>query len=259
MNRKNFSISIVSHGHKRFIVPLLQDLAALGRRDCELILTLNLQEDLGVDYDALPFPVVLIRNPTPKTFAENHNAAFVASQGEHFVVLNPDIRIVSDPFDAMLALLRKYPKSVCAPLIVNRHGGVEDSARNFPTPIFLVKKLIDKLFKLRLASDFVLAENDVSMPDWVAGMFIVVPRTIYGSLGGLDEHYRMYYEDVDFCARARLAGYQVMVDGHVKVIHEAQRASHRNLRYLRWHLGSALRFFTSSVFLKIQLTRLRGT
>lgn len=254
-----FSLSIVSHRHKKFVIALLEDLASLGRSDFEVILTLNLSEDLGVDCTALPFPVLLIYNDSPKRFAENHNAAFAQSHGEYFVVMNPDIRFATDPFDVLLAQLQQYPNSLCAPMIVNEHGTPEDSARNFPTPLLLVRKFLHKAFKLCPVKDFLPRENDISLPDWIAGMFIVVPRQIYQTLGGLDERYRMYYEDVDFCARARLAGYQVMVNGHVKVIHEAQRDSHRNLRYLSWHMRSALRFFTSKPFLKTQLARWLGT
>jgi hypothetical protein len=259
MTHRNFSVSIVSHGHKEFVLPLLNDLATLGRSDFDVILTLNIVEYLEIDCGNLPFPVTLIKNRFPKGFAANHNTAFATSHGDYFVILNPDIRMVGDPFNALLTLLQQNPNSICAPIVVNRNGGLEDSARNFPTPAFLVKKFLSKTLKAPRPRDFVAEENSVSMPDWIAGMFIVVPRDVYQNLHGLDERYRMYYEDVDFCARARLAGYKVLVNGHVKAIHEAQRESHRNLRYLAWHLRSALRFFTSKAFLKIQLHRLLGS
>lgn len=256
MTCKNFSLSIVSHGHKRFIPLLFDDLIGLNRTDFEVILTLNLPEEFEVEFHNLPFPVTLIHNQAPKSFAANHNAAFARSCGEYFVILNPDIRMATDPFGSLFAQLRRNPDSVCAPLVTNDDGVLEDSARNFPTPFFLVRKFFGKVLKVSITSDFVARENDLSTPDWIAGMFIVVPRGVYQKLHGLDERYRMYYEDVDFCARARLAGYQVVVNGYVKVVHEAQRESHRNLRYLVWHLASALRFFTSSAFLKIQMKRL---
>lgn len=199
MNPKTFSLSIVSHGHKEHLVPLLDDLAsALGRTDFEVIVTCNLPDDLGIDYQVLPFPSKLIHNLAPKTFAENHNAAFAANHDDYFVVLNPDIWSINDPFDLLPALLLKNPNSVCAPLIVHQHGRLEDSARNLPTPLFLVKKLLAKIFKIRPISDFMPLENKVSMPDWVAEMFIAVPRRIYRSLSGLDERYRTCFEDVDF-------------------------------------------------------------
>lgn len=258
MNPYCFSLSIVSHGHKAYIIPLLRDLARLGRSDIEVILTLNLQEDLGIDFATLPFPISLIRNFRPKAFAANHNSAFAICRGDYFVILNPDIRLEGDPFGGILAALRQSPDGVCAPLVVNEAGKLEDSARNFPTPAFLVKKLVAKVFALPLVGDFVPSENVISSPDWVAGMFIAVPRAIYERLKGLDERYRMYYEDVDFCARAHLAGFKVLVVGNVKVLHSAQRESHRNPRYLIWHLRSALRFFTSKAFLKIQCQRALG-
>jgi GT2 family glycosyltransferase len=68
----------------------------------------------------------------------------------------------------------------------------------------------------------------------------------------------MYFEDVDFCARARLAGCQVLVSRQAKVIHDAQRDSHRKMRYMLWHVGSALRFFTSAAYVRIRLNRLFG-
>ena len=255
MNRRDLSISIVSHGHKKHIVPLLADLAALGRSDIEVFITLNLPEDLGINYTDFPFPITLIRNRAQRSFAENHNAAFALSHGNYFVVLNPDVRLTGDPFDSLLATLRDYPDSVCAPLIMNKSGVIEDSARDFPTPLILLKKLVGKIIRIPLRNGFVPTENGLSTPDWVAGIFIVVPRFIYSRLRGLDERYRMYYEDVDFCARARLEGCKVMVNGEVTAIHEAQRDSHRNIRYLIWHLRSALRFFTSGVFFKVHLSR----
>ena len=254
-----FSISLVSHGHREYISRLLEELAHLQRADFEVILTLNLPEELPGNLEALPFNVNVLKNSAPQGFAANHNAAFMVSRGENFVILNPDIELLNDPFDVLAALLSENPGSICAPTVVDHAGILEDSARHFPTPVFLLKKLLSKLFKFRVPIDAVEARNDVLMPDWVAGMFMVVPRDIYIRLHGLNERYHMYYEDVDFCARARLAGYQILVSKRAKVIHEAQRDSHRKIGYLLWHLKSAFKFFTSTAYVRIQLRRMFGT
>lgn len=251
-----FSISIVSHGHRVHIARLIEDLVRLDREDVEVILTLNLPEFLPFDLDQLPFHAKIIRNASPKGFAANQNTAFAVSRGRYFVILNPDIRLHRDPFDTLSALIESAPNSICAPVIVNDKLEVEDSARSFPTPIFLMKKLCCKLFKLPVPAHAIPTKNDLLMPDWVAGMFVVVPRVIYAELGGLDEGYHMYYEDVDFCARARLAGFRVLVSRQAQATHNAQRDSHRKLRYLMWHLRSAMRFFTSTAYLRIRLSRL---
>jgi GT2 family glycosyltransferase len=60
--------------------------------------------------------------------------------------------------------------------------------------------------------------------DWVAGMFLLIRTEAFRALGGFDEGFHLYYEDVDFCARAWKAGWKVQVHPEVSVIHDAQRA-----------------------------------
>lgn len=258
MNKLKMTLSIVSHGHMRYVCRLLADIARFDRTDIEVILTLNLPEDVLFDIDACPFRVKLLKNTSPKGFAANHNCAFSLSRGDNFVILNPDIRLIDDPFDPLLVMLERNRNCIVAPLIVNETGMVEDSARKFPTPYFLLKKVAGKVFKFTVPSDVLAARDELLMPDWVAGMFIVVPRMIYEKLRGLSEYYFLYYEDVDFCARARLAGCEILVNRQVKVVHEAQRDSHRKARYMLWHMKSAAKFFTSTAYLKISLRRMFG-
>jgi GT2 family glycosyltransferase len=68
-------------------------------------------------------------------------------------------------------------------------------------------------------------------------------RDIFETAGGFDEGYYLYYEDVDLCARIRLAGFEVAQVTGTSVIHAAQRASHSSFRYARWHIRSMFRFF----------------
>lgn len=257
MNPK-LSISIVSHRHQEYVCRLIEDLSRIGRSDFEVILTLNLPEEMSFDQGRLPFPIRLISNKDPKGFAANHNTAFALSEGDYFVILNPDIKLLSDPFDILLSLLNANPNSICAPSVVNEAGNLEDSARTFPTPVFLANRVVRKIFKFPLPAEFVPTENDVLVPDWVAGMFVIVPRSIYQKLHGFDERYHMYFEDVDFCARARLAGYQVLVSKQAKVVHNAQRDSHRKIRYMLWHLKSAFKFFTSNAYVRLRWNQLFG-
>lgn len=254
--KKKFSLSIISHGHRNHIRELLLDLAALNREDFDVTLTLNFPEDLPLDLNSLPYQIRLICNPELKGFAANHNAAFMYSHGEHFVILNPDIRVLEDPFLSISTYMRNSPNTICAPLIVNQYGELEDSARLIPTPFFLVKKLICKVFKLRLKPDFIPQNDQAFFPDWVAGMFVVVPHETYKQLGGLNENYHMYYEDVDFCVRAQLAGQTIAVVKNTKVIHEAQRDSHRKIQHFIWHLQSILKFFMSKSYLQLKLSRI---
>ncbi len=252
---KKLTLSIVSHGHCTHVATLLQHLARLDRSDFEVILTQNLPEPEPVALETLPYPVRRIQNPTPKGFGANHNAAFLESAGDYFVILNPDIELPDDPFGPLLELAQRDSLNICAPVIVDTDGRVEDSARNFPTPYGLFKRLLCRLVGRPIAPDSLRQDADTLQPDWVAGMFVMVPRTIYKQLGGFNDSYFLYFEDVEFGARARLAGCHILVSKRARVIHQAQRDSHRRLRFMWWHLRSAAKFFLSPEYLRVLIRR----
>jgi GT2 family glycosyltransferase len=217
----------------------------------EVILTLNLPEAITFNVANYPFPVVVHLNPAPKGFAANHNQAFEQATGQFFCVVNPDIRLNNNPFPGLLACLKDASVGVATPLVVDENGVTEDSARRFPTPL----KILCKALGGCKGGDYVV-KGETVFPDWVAGMFMFFRRETFEQLGGFDERYFLYYEDVDLCARLRLRGYEVALCPDAKVVHHAHRSSHRSIKYMRWHLTSMLRFFLSLPFLKICWRRL---
>ena len=240
----DLSISIVSHLQIDMVTLLLNDLGLMCReRDFEVILTLNLAETLPFEAVAYPFLIRVIRNAKPLGFGANHNQAFTESSGKFFCVLNPDIRLSMDPFGPLLSLLEQTDIGLTAPAVTNAQGELEDSARHFPTP----RGILLKSFRRSKGPDYLFADVPI-FPDWTAGMFMLLPRAVYAQLGGFDVSYFLYYEDVDLCARIRLSGCRVAVTPAVHVIHNAQRRSHRNIRFLYWHVRSMLRFFMSPVY-----------
>jgi len=242
------SMSVVSHGQIELVQYLLNDL----RQYCsatpfEVILTINIEETISFDTNAFGYSVHVIRNATPKGFGANHNAAFRLAKGSSFCVINPDIRITVNPFPCLLGCLTENI-GVVAPLVVNPQGGVEDSARRFPTPWSILGKAIGRARK----PDYSIGEVPFH-PDWVGGMFMLFRNEVFGAVGGFDERYFLYYEDVDLCARLTLQNLAVDLCPQVKVIHEARRSSHRSLKYAMWHLRSMGRFFLSKPYKAIRM------
>lgn len=234
------SVSIVSHGQGAMIGPLLADLAGLCREhELECLLTLNIPEALPFDTGALPFPMKVMANHRPKGFAANHNQAFAASRGAYFCVMNPDIRLTADPFPRLLACLNDPAVALAAPSVLDPQGRIEDSARRFPSPLTIACKALRGC----QGSDYGMNHGLVH-PEWVGGMFMLFRREYFAAMRGFDERYFLYYEDVDLCCRLRLSGHDIVLDPAVQVVHHARRSSRRELRYLRWHLSSMLRYFT---------------
>ena len=242
------SISVVSHGQIDLIAALMQDIQTHCQAwPVELILTLNIDEKTGFDAAGYSFPVRVIRNAVPLGFGANHNQAFKAARGNYFCIVNPDIRFDACPLAELLACLEKTGAGVAAPLVVGPSGQIEDSVRRFPTP----RKIIAKVFSKIRVADYTLQDRLV-FADWVGGMFMLFDGQVFADLQGFDERFFLYYEDVDLCARLNLSGLPVVACTGCRVIHHAQRSSHGNLKYLRWHLGSMLRFFLSPVYWRLK-------
>ena len=249
---KLVTISVVSHGQIDLIVKLFDDIATyLSLDQLEVILTLNLPETLPFLESDYSFLKMIISNQKPLGFGANHNQAFSYATGGFFCVLNPDIGFNADPFPSLLASLKDPAVGLVAPLIFSADNKLEVSARQFPTPI----KIVCKALGGSKGHDYLITEHAIQ-PDWVGGMFMLLPSKIFTQLAGFDEHYFLYYEDVDLCARLRLLGYEIVLNPQAKVFHYAQRTSHGNFKYFLWHLRSMLRFFFSCVFWRVQFKKM---
>ena len=137
-----------------------------------------------------------------------------------------------------------YNADLIAPQIVNETGVIQDSFRSLPTPFELIRRRLPGYTFKPYQPD----SDGMVRPDWIAGMFWLVRSEAYRQLGGMDEKFFLYLEDVDFCTRARLRGMKILVDTKIQIIHEAKRSSRKSLKYLFLHLQSAILFFTSKVY-----------
>jgi GT2 family glycosyltransferase len=242
------TLSIVSHGDAKKVEQLLESLKRYEQTDrFQIIVTDNLKDDVselgGSEWQSL----TLIRNQKPLGFARNQNQAFQYSVGEYFCVINPDVHFKQEIFVSLIGWLESGHADIVAPLILDVNAIPQDSYRDFPTPFEIIRR---RLPGYKFVSPTIDATGLVR-PDWIAGMFMLMASETFRSLSGFDEKYHLYFEDVDFCARAKLAGLKLLVDTNVRVFHDAQRASRNSTIYLLWHLQSAIRFFTSSVYRKL--------
>lgn len=240
------TLSIVSHGDADKVGHLLVSLQKYepNTTSFQLILTDNLKDDLP-EFDPSPWASLqILRNSHPLGFAQNHNKAFKLAQGKYFAILNPDLIFEQPVFDELINCLHDQRASLIAPKIIDESGKMQDSFRSLPTPFEIIRR---RLPGYRFEAPQPGSEGMVH-PDWIAGMFWLMASDVYRELGGMDDRYRLYFEDVDFCTRARLAGLKLVVDLRTQVRHDAQRSSRRNFYYILLHTQSALRFFTSSVY-----------
>jgi len=224
------TVSIVSHGHGQQVQALVKQVLA-DPMVARLVLTLNIAETLGLpDDDRL----LLIQNTTAKGFGANHNSAYQHCETAYYCVLNPDIVLYEDTFSVLLSTLVQEKAGVAGPLVLSPSGQQEDSWRRFPTLWTLFLKAIgrDATIMGRVG-----AESTV-YPGWVAGMCMLFDAQHYRAVGGFDERFFLYYEDVDICARLQQKNLLVVASPKARLIHAAQRASRLQWQHMKWHAKS---------------------
>lgn len=234
------TISIVSHNQGDLLARIFNDFIRLcSEMSIEIILTKNVPEVFTFSIAASRFPVTVIENCQPKGFGANHNFAFQHAKGQWFCVVNPDICLLENPFLTLIEEIEARSAVVIAPMVLNCERQVEDSIRRFPTPFSVIARLVGS------SNDkYQIVPGDESFAaEWVGGMFMLFRAADYKSLGGFDENFFLYYEDVDICTRLWKAGQPVLACPKAQVIHEARRTSHKNLRFMMWHLASMARYF----------------
>lgn len=240
---KIISVSIIVHRQASLVHHFLKDLNRFCGPHLEVLITLNVAEAIPFDVDHFNFPVSFIWNQKPKGFGANHNTAFRQIKGHYFCIANPDIRLRDDPFIPLTEVLDDRHVAVSAPIIKNEQGHQEDSVRHFPTPASIIAKFMGIWPQIEYPH-----QAQPFSCEWVAGMFMLLKPQVFSEIGGFDERYHLYYEDVDICARFKIRGHRIMACPSVAVIHNARRESHRKLRYMKWHLQSMLRFFLSRTY-----------
>lgn len=239
------TVSIVSHGDSKKVMHLLESMHTFEQANSiQVIVTDNLGYEIPVIDDSTWSSLNILRNERSWGFARNHNHAFRLVKGKYFCILNPDVVFVEDVFIFLIQQIESLKADIVAPLIVDSHGVIQDSYRDLPTPGELIRRRFPGYKPKPASSD----KNGVIDPDWLSGIFLLMRSETYQEMGGLNEKYRLYFEDVEFCTRARLAGLNILVDTSVRIQHDAHRASRRKPIYLLWHIQSAIRFFISPVY-----------
>ena len=239
------TISIVSHGDSDKVSVLLESLRLCEpARRFQVLLTDNLGTDLPDHAGNEKTTINIILNQRPQGFSKNHNKALQQARAGLVCILNPDVVFLQPIFERLGNLLDTGKTNIAAPLMVDQNGTVQDSFRPIPRPLDIVKRRLPG-YKFSPSS----ADADGCIwPDWIAGACMIMKRETYRRLHGFDERYHLYFEDVDFCTRARLLGLKILVDTGVRIRHDSPHNSRRSLTYLLWHLQSAIRFYRSPTY-----------
>lgn len=172
-------------------------------------------------------------------FAYAMNQGLKLATGDYLIIANPDCVFI-EKLDEMVSFLQQHPEiGAIAPQIVDECGEIQDSCRHYiSVQSFIWRQIRRKLTGQEVLLNTRVDYSKVQTVDWVIGAFIMVSRAVYDKTGGLSDDYFMYAEDMDWCTRIRLAGWEVVYYPKVKIQYKGTRSARKNTGSARIFINS---------------------
>jgi N-acetylglucosaminyl-diphospho-decaprenol L-rhamnosyltransferase len=193
----------------------------------------------------------LIVNDRALGFAANANRGIASTRAPFVVVANPDTEAHADAVRLLLEFANGHPRAgVVGPQLLFPDGRWQASRRSFPTIAGTIVRrtpLRRILHPETRQVDHYLLEDRPTEPvlsDWMLAAFLLLRREMLDELGGFDEGYRLYGEDIDLCYRAAKAGWERWYVPQASVTHAHAAVTDRRIltRQTLWHWRSIARF-----------------
>jgi O-antigen biosynthesis protein len=240
-----FSVIIVNFNVKDFLAQALRtirksiDYAAQNRPglESEIFVVDNASDDGSVEMLRSQFPdVITIANKKNVGFAGANNVALAQSRGEFILLINPDTVVQEDTVDVMISAFEKDPAlGMAGCKILNPDGTLQLACRRgFPTPWVAFAKISGLsllLPKTKLFGRYNVTYRDPDESyevDAISGSFMMIRRAVYEQVGGLDDTFFMYGEDLDWCYRIQKSGWKIFYIAETQIIHYKGESTRRS-------------------------------
>jgi len=231
-----------------------------GLQTMEVIVVDNGSMDGSVEMLHREFPwVQVIANEENVGFTRGNNQGIRASQGRYVLLLNPDTEVVGDALPIMVDYMERHPQvAALGPHLRYADGSIQSSRRRFPTlaTAFLESTILQQWFPHNRVLDryYVNDQPDdaVQEVDWVVGACILLRREAIActcsdtgeQVGPLDESVFMYSGELDWCRRAKSAGWRVVYLPTAQVIHHEGKSSEQAVAARHIHFqGAKIHYF----------------
>jgi len=219
------SVVIVSRDGRDSLARCLASVRECGRgRDWNVLVADNASTDGSPELCAEKFPEVrLLRTGANLGFARANNMALAETRVPFVLFLNPDTVLFPGAVDILLEAMRKEPKAAaCGPLLVQEGSAFQVS---FGRKVSFFRELVQKsvlnpYFKRRLKGSPRTREVG-----WLSAACLLARREAVEAVGGFDEGFFLYFEDIDLCVRMAAQGWRMLFLPEARVFHEGGAAT----------------------------------
>lgn len=211
--------------------------------EAEIIVIDNASPDDSCQMVKEFFPeVTLIENKENVGFSKANNQAVNVAKGEYVCILNPDTAVAEGTFEKCLGISESSEKigAIGVYLLDGTGNFLPESKRNVPTPFISLLKILGftkKYYASKLSEE---ATGSVSV---LVGAFMFLKRSVYNEVGGFDEDYFMYGEDIDLSYKIEKAGYKNHYIGSTETLHYKGESTQKDAAYLDRFYGAMKIFY----------------
>jgi GT2 family glycosyltransferase len=226
----DLSILIVTHNSGPWLDRCLASIRAAARCAYEVIVVDNASTSTDfLEACSRCAAIALIRNRENVGFAVATNQASRIAQGRYLLLLNPDSLVLSDALDVLVGFMDAHPDiGICAPRNLDEAGALRRNCGRISTPLgYIIGALIapfqpglqQLVRRIRPSRAYDLTGDAPLDVQVVHGNSLLIRRDLYQALGGLDEQFFMYIEDVDLCLRTVRHGWRIVYLPAAQVVH----------------------------------------
>jgi N-acetylglucosaminyl-diphospho-decaprenol L-rhamnosyltransferase len=220
------SVLIVNYNTRELLDQCLESIKAETRCSHELIVVDNASSDGSAAMIRRKHPgVTVIENGRNLGFARANNQASRAAHGGHLMLLNPDTVILDAAIDRLVEYMDAHTDvGACGPRIIDSTGTVVRSCYRIPAFRAAVLASLSytplrPLVTPRRTESTCLEGDRVQDVEAIQGCSLLVRAGLFRKLGGFDESFFLYVEDIDLCHRLHLAGYRVVYMPQATIVH----------------------------------------
>jgi GT2 family glycosyltransferase len=207
---KKVSFIIVSYKSLKFLTDCVNSIIQYTSGEYEIVIVENNSgENLDIIQNLSTEKITIIYSDKNAGFGSGVNLGATKSTGDWLCIINPDTRIQGDIHT--LSTIDKNTKAIGLALVNQENKIQAYQYGDFPTPKSLISNKAKKQWKNP-------TEQTITT-DWVSGGSLCIEAALFRELGGFDERFFMYYEDIDLCHRVRQAGHNIEWTQQITIWH----------------------------------------
>ena len=225
------SVVIVNYRTPKLVTECLASLLPeTNRMDARVVVVDNRSDDNSPEFirawlsmHDVEGKTTFIQSNQNAGFAAGNNIGIKACSADYYLLLNSDTLVRSGAIRIILDTAIRFPDAgMISPRLEWLDGTGQESCFRFPSPFSELSDASDTGMIDRFFGKYIVAmpvQTQIALPEWTSFACVLIKDDVFRQVGLLDEGYFMYYEDIEFCHRARQAGWTIVHNPAAHVVH----------------------------------------